>query len=126
MNYEKEKVKDFLSNKNYYKYLIDILPTYYKYFLKLVVPDELISEISKHYLSEKILDLISFDFEDVKQIPEKIEESKIFLKGVGDAIEKYVCSILKGAGIDPEEEIGADINLASDLLLKVLGGKNDS
>ena len=56
MNYEKEKVKDFLSNKNYYKYLIDILPTYYKYFLKLVVPDELISEIlHQKNLSYKII-----------------------------------------------------------------------
>ena len=45
MKYQKDKVQALLTNKNYNKYLVEILPTNYKYFLKLDIPDELISEI---------------------------------------------------------------------------------
>ena len=47
MNYETEKVKDLLNNKNLSKYFVEILSNNYEHFSKLNVPDELIFEMIK-------------------------------------------------------------------------------
>ena len=51
VNYEKDKVHDFLRKKELWKYYIEILPKSRKYYFNIEIPDELINEI----LNQKIL-----------------------------------------------------------------------
>ena len=81
--YDKDKVQELLSNKNLYKYLVEILPINYKYFNNLNIPEDLIFEMFKQQrLSYKII-------VGIFSYIQSTEKLLLIINSNCDIIEKY-------------------------------------
>ena len=88
------------------------------------VKDLLSIKIMSEYIANNMDNILAVDFNDVNYIEDKIKQSETFFENVGIAVSRYSDALLKGAGINPNEEMNQDTNLVSDLLLKTIGIKN--
>lgn len=94
----------------------------------MTIKDSIILKLFDKYLpDEHVRNILDADFDEngITYREEKVEESEILFESTGEMLKRYASAFLKGAEINGNEEINSDNDLASDLLLKVLGGKND-
>lgn len=93
----------------------------------MTIKDKIILRFFEEYVSSnnKIQNLIVTDLDDtgIYPIPANVEESKTLFNSLGEMFKKYAESFLKGAGINGNEEVNSDNDLASSLLMKVLTGE---
>ena len=76
VNYEKEKVQEFLLKKELWKYFIDILPNNYEIFNNVEIPEELINQmIQQKDLTFKIINGTLFYLKTFEKILSLINEN---------------------------------------------------
>jgi len=96
----------------------------------VTIKDSIILKMYDKYLpDEHVRNILDTDFDEngISFREEKVTESEILFESIGEMLKRYTNAFLKGAGINGNEEINSDNDLASNLLMKVLTGeKSDS
>jgi len=87
------------------------------------VKDLLSIKIMSEYIANNMVNILAIDFNAENYIEDKVQQSELFFENIGIAVARYSDALLKGAGINPNEEMNQDTNLVSDLLMKILTEK---